>query len=357
MSDLIRTNLVLVAAPLPADFKGNPQDLFEAFVERVEIQSPVGTNFFVSGDVMPSSNQGPWLRGETQWWVFDANAGTYVPLDITESISKLFVVSSIEPQAPGADDAQIWLRTANGRVIGWYFWTGLVWRPGGNATASGSTAERPAEPGDFEQFYDTDINTLIHWERGAWRTVSGVPRDVKFVVTPTLADALTQNPGWVYLGSLDQSFIGTVLGVAAKDPGATPDANFATDSGITPQAPGDIVGEETHVLTSDELEQHTHMVGALITLTHDNKLYFYRVDNGDDISAPAPRPPNYAQINGAAPVANSGFQIGELPATPAGTMLVTSRQLSISEAPAYTGAAQGHNNMQPTLFLWALTKQ
>ncbi len=357
MSDLFRTNLVLVAAPLPADFKGGPQEMFEAFVERTEIQSPVGTNFFVVGDVEPSSNVGPWLKGGVEWWVFDETAGKYVPLNIDNSILSLFIVSDTEPEAPGSDDAQIWLHTASGRVIGWFFWTGSEWRPGGNASPSGPTASRPSEPADFEQYFDTDINTLIHWERGAWRTVSGVPRDVKFVVTPTLADALNQNPGWVYLGTLDQGFIGTTLAVAAKDPGATPAASFTTDSGITPRAPGDVVGEETHVLTSDEIQQHTHLVGALAQLNHDNNFYFYRIDNGDNLSAPAPRPPNNARILGAAPLPATGFQVGELPATADGTMLVTSKQLSIADAAAYTTAAEPHNNMQPTLFLWALTKQ
>lgn len=357
MADLFKTNLVLVASPLPADFEGTPQEYFEAFVERLEIQSPVGTNFFVVGDLEPSSNQGPWLRGGTQWWVFDSTAGQYVPLDISASIANLFVVSPTEPPAPGDDDAEIWLRTASGRVIGWYFWTGVEWRPSGNPSASGPTAGRPSEPADFEQYFDTDINVLIHWERGAWRTVSGVPRDVKFVVTPTLAEALTQNPGWLYLGSLDQGFIGTVLGVAAKDPGATPAASFATDSGITPRAPGDVVGAETHVLTSEEVEQHTHLVGALATLSTANNLYFYRVDDGEDFLAQSPRPPNNARIVGGAPSGTTGAQAGELPHNAAGTMLVTSKQMDISAGGNYTEPAQPHNNMQPTLFLWALTKQ
>lgn len=357
MSDLFKTNLVLVSSPLPADFVGGPQELFEAMTERFEIQSPVGTNFFVVGDVEPSSNQGPWLKGGTEWWVFDSTVGGYVPLNIDNSILTLFIVSSTEPEAPGADDANIWLRTANGRVIGWYFWTGTVWRPGGNTQPSGTTAERPSEPADLEQFFDTSINALIHWERGAWRTVSGVPRDVKFVVTPTLADALTQNPGWVYLGTLDQGFIGTVIGVAAKDPGATPEAVFTTDSGITPRAPGDVVGAETHTLDSDEIQQHTHLIGALTQLDHDNHIYFMRVDNAEDFSVPPPKPPNYSRIFGSAAAANTGFQIGEMPVTAAGTMHVTSKQLSITDAAGYTKAAEPHNNMQPTLFLWALTKQ
>lgn len=359
MADLFKTNLVIVSSPLPADFEGTPQEFFEAMAERFSIQSPVGTNFFVVGDIEPSSNQGPWLKGGTAWWVFDTDAGQYVPLDISDSIEKLFTVSPTEPPPPGADDAQIWLQTATGRVIGWSFWTGSAWRPSGNRIASGPTSGRPAGPADMEQYFDTDINARIQWERGAWRTVDGVPRDVKFVVTPTLEDALTQNPGWVFLGTIDQSFMGATLGVASKDPGATPASSFATDSGITPRAAGDYVGSETHILTSDEIESHSHIVGSLNGLTNDNDVYFYRVDDGEQFLAPSPRPPNSAHIRGQTPPTGTGTgsEVGEFPQFANGTTLVTSKQLSISSGANYTEAAEPHNNMQPTWFLWALVKQ
>lgn len=355
MADLFKTNLILIGTPLPADFEGTPQEMFEAFVERLEIQSPVGTNFFVVGDIEPSSDQGPWLKGGTQWWVFSPTRGEYVPLDISASTARLFTVGPEEPAAPGEDEATIWLRTSVGRVIGWYFWTGAEWRPGGNVSARGTTEFRPQFPVDYEQFFDTSINTLIQWERGAWRTVSGVPGDVKFVVTPTLVEALTNNPGWIYLGNIDQNFIGRVIGIAAKDQGATPASSFSTASGITAQAAGDILGEETHVLESDEIEQHTHLIGSLAFLHSGNRHQFYRVDDGETFSAPSPRPPNHANIptNGS----TDATETGELPVNGVGTMLVSSKQLSIETAPNYTTAAEPHENRQPTLFLWALTKQ
>lgn len=362
MADLFKTSLVIVASPLPADFEGTPQEFFEAFVERCEIQSPVGTNFFIVGDIEPSSNQGPWLKGGTAWWVFDTGAGQYVPLDISDSIQKLFTVSSVEPPAPGTDDAQIWLQTAIGRVVGWKFWNGTAWSASGNPIANGPTASRPADPTNLEQYFDTDINARIQWERGAWRTVDGVPQDVKQVITATLDDALRQNPGWAFIGTLDQSFMGAVLGVASKDPGPTPAQSFATDSGITPRAAGDYVGAETHVLTTEEIEQHTHLVGALQSLTPgENRMYFYRVDDGEDfyVNPPSsPLPPNNAHVRGITPgIATDGPQPGPLPHNSAGTMTVTSKQLDITAGANYTEPAEAHNNMQPTWFLWTLYKQ
>jgi len=354
---LLKTNLVIVATPLPPDFEGQPQEFFEALVKRMSIQSPSGTSFFVTGDIEPATNQGPWLRGGTQWYVYSQSEGGYIPLDISASVTRLFTVSSVEPDEPGEDDATIWLRTIQGRVIGWYYWTGDEWRPGGNVSPSGPTTSRPANPVDLEQFFDTGINALLHYERGAWRTVSGVPGDIKFVATPTLVAALTNNPGWRFLGDLDQSYIGSVIGLASKDPGDTPFSSFPTDSGITPRFAGEMAGAETHVLTSTEIEQHTHLVGALTGLNQANggNSYFYRVDNGDNFLAPAPRPPNYGFIRGDG--TGNGTLTGELPPTGDGTMFVTSKQLSLSAAALYTQAAVAHNNIQPTLFAWALTKQ
>lgn len=356
---LFKTNLVVVASPLPADFRGTPQEFFEAFVERIDIQSPVGTNFFSVGDSLPATDIGPFLLNGTQWWVWDVAFGEYVPLDISASVANLFTVSATEPPPPGAGDANIWLRTSSGRVIGWYFYTGSAWRPGGNTSPSGTTAQRPTDPADYEQYFDTTINALIHWERGAWRTVSGVPQDVKFVVTATLADALAQNPGWAYLGTLDQSFIGATLGVASKDPGATPVASFTVDSGITERASGDYVGAETHVLSEDEILQHTHLIGNLNALDHSNNFYTFRVDDGETFSAQTSRPPNKARIGTTVVSANFGNQVGELDGSgfPAGTTLVTSKQMAISAGVNYTEASEPHNNMQPTWFLWALFKQ
>ncbi len=357
MSDFFKTNLVLVLSPIPADFEGTPQELADALVERLEIQSPVGTNFFVVGDIEPSTDQGPWLKNGTQWYVFSPAAGRYIPLDISASTARLFTAGATEPAAPEEGEALIWLRTATGRAIGWYFWTGAEWRPDGNVFPRGATSARPTDPVEGETFFDTSINAAIIWERSAWRTLSGVPGDVKSVVTPTLTEALTNNPGWRYLGDLDANFIGRVIGVASKDqitPAAPiPVSNFATGSGITPRESGEVDGAETHVLTSTEIEQHTHLVGALVNLNSNNKIQFYRVDDGQNFSAPSPRPPNYAE---SAANGTNGTKTGELNATNDGTMLVTSRQLSLTNAAAYTGAATAHNNVQPTLFLWHLTK-
>jgi hypothetical protein len=170
-----------------------------------------------------------------------------------------------------------------------------------------------------------------------------------------LAAALTSNPGWEYIGQNDADVIGRVLGVASKDPGGSPVASFTPGASISQRASDDDAGTETHVLASSEIQQHTHLVGALTALHSDNNIYLYRVDDAAQFSAPAARPPNYAQIFGDGSA--DGTKTGELPATADGTMLVTSKQLSISTAASLTDAASAHQNMQPTRFYWCLVKQ
>lgn len=355
---LFTTNLVIVAAQLPPDFKGNPQQFFEALVERMSIQSPQGTSFFVVGDSEPSSNVGPWLNtsgGVGSWFVFDVNQGRYVPIDISPSLN-LFVVGPDTPATPSGTDPTLWLRTFESRAIGWYGWDGVTWRPTVNVPPSGTTAQRPTNPVDLEQFWDTDINALIHFERGAWRTVTGVPGDVKFVAQSLLSVALTANPGWQYLAKDDQSIRGLVIGIASQDGGGGPSV-FATDSGITARSSGDKAGEETHVLTSEEIEQHTHLIGHSTALNSNNNIQIHRVLDADDVKIPPIIPPNYFEVDGAGGV--NGTKLGTAGDGPTGTMLITSRQLQLTGTdgePSYTAAAVGHGNIQPTLWLWSLVK-
>jgi hypothetical protein len=223
------TNLLVQAAKLPATFEGSPQDWADALVKRMKIVSPNGTNFIFIGDVEPTSNVGPWLRDGTKWYVFDPNIKRYVPLDISDSETKWF---SVGASTPITSDPPVWLRTTKdqteadpsiGSPIGWYIFNGAGWVPFLGIVTSGNTQNRPANPVEFQQYYDSDISALIWWERGDWRTVSGIPGDVKFVAYNTLDDALTHNPGWILLGAGNANLRGRyLLQAAANADGSDP---------------------------------------------------------------------------------------------------------------------------------------
>lgn len=247
------TNLLIQMSPISSTFRGKPNDLAEQMVRRMKILSPGGANFIYIGDIEPTSNVGPWLKGGTKWYVFDIATKKYVPQDISDSFTIPFWIGTSTPSGttPG-----VWLKTTkdatdqdptHGDVIGWMFYDSVsgLWGGVSPIVSSGTTAQRPTAPDDLEQYYDTDISALIWFERGLWRTVSGVPGDVKFVTTEKLVDALTANPGWAFLGDSDQSRRGRVLTGASVDPGLNPVSNFPTAPGVSQQAALTTFGEAT----------------------------------------------------------------------------------------------------------------
>lgn len=250
------TNLYIQMAQLPATFKGGPQEFAVEMVRRMKILSPNGTNFIFIGDVEPTSNVGPWLRGGTQWWVWDDNIKRYVPLDISASETRWYWIGS---STPPSTPPQVWLKTtkdatdqdpSHGSAIGWYEFDGTNWVPFNSIVTSGPTSSRPSTPTDFQQFYDTGIGALIWWERGQWRTVAGIPGDVKFVVFETLTEALSVNPGWEVLGAENQTFRGRIIVQAAKDSGTSPETVLSVGANITARAALETFGEDVGLSTN-----------------------------------------------------------------------------------------------------------
>lgn len=243
------TNLLIVAAPLPVDFIGTPQELYAEMIRRMKIVSPTGTNFFVVGDLEPTSNVGPWLRGGTQWWVWDEDINRYVPLDISESETRWFHVGF---STPSSSTPPVWLRTTKdqteadpsiGQAIGWHVFDGTNWVPFNSIVNSGTTTNRPAAPVEYQQYYDTTITCLIWWERAQWRTVSGVPGDIKAVAFEVLTDAIAHNPGWALFGEGAQSFRGRWISQATKDAGPSPATDLTTSSGVAHRGAFETFGE------------------------------------------------------------------------------------------------------------------
>jgi hypothetical protein len=254
---LKNTNLYVQAAPLPATFKGTPQEFFVEIIRRMKILSPNGTNFIFIGDIEPTSNVGPWLRGGTKWYVWSDDTKRYGPLDISDSETQWFHLGTTTPTST---PPFVWLRTTKdatdvdptvGSAIGWYVFDGSNWVPFNGVVSSGPTASRPVSPVDFQQFYDADIGVLIWWERGAWRTVSGVPGDVKFVAYEVLTDATRFNPGWEVLGNENQAFRGRLIVQAAKDSGSTPETTLTVGTNLTARAAFETFGEEHGVKIDD----------------------------------------------------------------------------------------------------------
>ncbi len=159
-----------------------------------------------------------------------------------------FVTGSETPAV--SDQDKPWLRTdAADNPLGWYVWDGAAWTPLPIVVASGSTADRPASPTVGQFYLDTDINCPLIFERGMWRTQSGVPGDTKHVTAASVAAALTQNPGWSeYIEGHGRSPMGS-----------------GTGAGLTARTPLTDYGQETVTLAEANLPAHDHSLTNQLT--------------------------------------------------------------------------------------------
>lgn len=243
------TNLVIKMGAFPPTWRGTPQDLANEIIRRSKIVSPNGTNFIFMGDVEPTSNVGPWLKDGNKWYTFDEDVKRYVPLDISDSDRDWFQVGV---NAPSLSDPPVWLKTTKdateadpsiGNPVGWYVHNGTGWVPFVSIVLSGPTSTRPTGPVEYQQYYDTDISVLIWWERSAWRTISGVPGDIKFVNFTVLTEALEHNPGWALFGENNQNLRGRYISQATKDSGSTPETDLTVAAGIAKRAAFETFGQ------------------------------------------------------------------------------------------------------------------
>lgn len=243
------TNLLIQSAPIPATFRGTPDEFREELVKRMKIVSPSGTSFIFQGESEPLSNVGPWLKDGTKWYVWSEAVKRYVPQDITDSETQWYWIG---PTTPPTTEPPVWFRTSQsaseanpffGNALGWFSYNGTNWVPVSPRVLSGTTADRPPQPFDLQQYYDTDITALIWFERGAWRTVTGVPGDTKFVLFDTLSEALRFNPGWAVVGDTNAALRGRVPVAATKDAGPTPETVLTPSAGVTQRAAFEYFGE------------------------------------------------------------------------------------------------------------------
>lgn len=176
-----------------------------------------------------------------------------------------FVIGSDTPAA--ADQDKPWLRLdATGDPVGWYVWNGAAWVTMRTTMPSGTTAERPVTPNDYELFFDTDIDCALIFERGQWRTVDGSPGDIKFVTAATLGDAITRSPGWSeYTDMRGRSPMGAGTGL-----------------GLTARTTLTDYGAEGHQMTLLNLIQHNHSFSYYKQDTSGGTQEFAMQDSNDE---------------------------------------------------------------------------
>jgi hypothetical protein len=237
------TNLFIQAAPLPATFRGSPNDFFAEMIRRMKILSPSGTNFIFIGDTEPTSNVGPWLKNGTQWYVWDSALKQYRPQDISASFTPAF---SIGNSLPTTIDPPVWLRTEKdatsttgfdyGQMIRWFVW---------DASVSKWLSPHPSPPSSSE------VRIWKGSETALWAYDGGDGSN------PTFSPP-TDSTGAMWEVDSDFAFK-FPIGVGTNS--VTYDGNPAKSI-----APGETGGEERHVLTLPESPAHNHTYNQFVAV-------------------------------------------------------------------------------------------
>jgi hypothetical protein len=230
------TRLIPQLAPFPPGFRGNLNKFAKAFVDRLVILQPDNGLQWQIGGLQPTSNVGPWLKDGLQPFVWSEDLKTYIPMDLSASLTSPFFFG---PSTPLTQTPPLWFQTtASGGFFNVYNTTLAAWIPATGPMNSGPTASRPTLPVNLEPFWDTTINAAIHFERGQWRTISGSPGDVKFVNVPgadfaaVVTEAQARSPGW---SAVSVDFNGRSPMFAGAGFGLTPRAPLASfgDEAVT----------------------------------------------------------------------------------------------------------------------------
>lgn len=111
-----------MANPLPVTFSASPltpgksytpQQLADAIVSRLSLDSQTELSFFVTGSTAPTSNVGPWLKDGTTWYVWDSTTGAYIPM-LAENETLRYVASIT---APDQDVYTLWIQLNSVAIV------------------------------------------------------------------------------------------------------------------------------------------------------------------------------------------------------------------------------------------------
>lgn len=300
-------------APPPPGWQGDVTALFTLINSNLRVTNPLGYNSFTIGGTTPTTNIGPWLKNEQQWWVWNSGTNAYIPLVLaSEGWARDIPDGTALPTSGTASRLFIKHYVGLGREL--YWWDGAAWSLMSGRVAGNST-QRPAAPYAYARYFDTDLSTELYFKPGyGWVTTYGSIGSFQYTTAANEADALFYNPGWAVYGPVKGRVIAGHNGAA---------------NGLTDRATGTAVGAESHVLVEAEMPSHTH-----------------------PYKRPAGLPATEGVIGRSTGLTiNSDSNIDQGGGSGATGGLDDGLEILYP-----TGGDQPHNNMQPTLFLIPLRK-
>jgi hypothetical protein len=124
----VNVPVTIKSSPLPSNFKGTPQQFQDALTARLYLETSLNSISLVAqGSVAPSSNQGPWLKDGTTWYIWSDATGSYVP--VSADFLTLRYVASPLTAIPDPAKYTLWIQLdAAGQAIGIAYWFNSAWR-------------------------------------------------------------------------------------------------------------------------------------------------------------------------------------------------------------------------------------
>lgn len=95
---------------MPPSFRGNPQQMGDAFAARLRLVTGASFALFVTGSTAPTSDVGPWWKDGNTWYYWNSVTGQYEPQILEQSSLGYWVGVS----APSPTVYQFWISTTAG---------------------------------------------------------------------------------------------------------------------------------------------------------------------------------------------------------------------------------------------------
>ena len=123
----VNVPVTIKSSPLNSNFKGTPQQFQDALTARLYLETTLNSVSLVAqGSVAPSSNQGPWLKDGTTWYVWTDATGSYVPL-VADYLTLRYVASPLT-SIPDPAKYTLWIQLDGaGQAIGIAYWFSGAW--------------------------------------------------------------------------------------------------------------------------------------------------------------------------------------------------------------------------------------
>ena len=118
-------NLTFRVTPIPATFSGDLNSYAQAIANRLSAETGTPTSLISSGNVLPTSDVGPFWKEDTrEWYGWSSGSGSYIPATVNQASLKFIAQGS----APDQTIYTFWIELSAGKAIAIKYYSGGSWK-------------------------------------------------------------------------------------------------------------------------------------------------------------------------------------------------------------------------------------